>query len=153
MTPEPERAGFRRPPQHVGIFGFSQTSKCCRTTSGLPQLDHKLMSEGSRRRIRVKKAHLARRGRPINSWIPGDARVAPLRCPILRLRQYHHNSQKHEENHPLTGESVSGIGGDSRRRFAAFCRLAATNRRQETPPTVRIFKKLIGPGRLLLGKP
>ena len=24
--------------------------------------------------------------------------------------------------------------------FATFCRLAATNRRQETPPTVRIFK-------------
>ena len=43
VTPEPERAGFRRLPQHVGIFGFSQTSKCCRTTSGLPQLDHKLM--------------------------------------------------------------------------------------------------------------
>ncbi len=26
-------------------------------------------------------------GRPISSWTPGDARVAPLRCPILRLRR------------------------------------------------------------------
>jgi hypothetical protein len=57
----------------------------------------------------MKKAHPARRGRPINSWIPGDARVAPLRCPILRLRQHHYNKRKHV-NHPLTDESVSGIG-------------------------------------------
>ena len=30
-------------PQHVGIIGFLQTAKCCRTASGLPQLGHKLM--------------------------------------------------------------------------------------------------------------
>jgi hypothetical protein len=47
-----------------------------------------------------KKAHLARGGRPINSWIPGDARVAPLRCPILRLGQYHHNSHDTKKTTP-----------------------------------------------------
>ena len=56
-----------------------------------------------------KKARPAKRGRPLNSWIPDDARVAPLRCPILRLRKNHCNNQKHV-NHPLTDESVSGIG-------------------------------------------
>jgi hypothetical protein len=37
------------------------------------------------------------------------------------------------------GRSVFLVGGDSCRRFAAFCCLAATNRRQESPPTIRIF--------------
>ena len=36
------------------------------------------------------------------------------------------------------GRSVFVVGGDSSRRFAVFCRFAVTNRRLETPPTVRI---------------
>ena len=70
-----------------------------------PQVD----KDGARKDHERKKAHLAMRDRPINPWVPGDARVAPLRCPILRLEQNHCNTQKYV-NHPLTCKSVSGIG-------------------------------------------
>jgi hypothetical protein len=38
------------------------------------------------------------------------------------------------------GRSVFVVGGDSCRRFAAFLLFAATNRRQESPPTIPIVK-------------
>jgi len=38
------------------------------------------------------------------------------------------------------GRSVFTVGGDSSRRFAAISGFRLQNRRQETPPTIRILK-------------
>jgi hypothetical protein len=68
-------------------------------------------------------------------FAPGDVRI---RCPRNPLESSRTSGKCQQNAVEFQGQSVFVVGGDSCRRFAAFCRLA-TNRRQETPPTVRIF--------------